>query len=97
MNGVSMITTPPEFSSICRALLIDPSILDRQGVSISEYAVPNVRSSDLPEIRRFIDELLSGAHTDSELKAWWDSLPVGFSFATSSGVVELLQAMKMEC
>jgi len=58
--------------------------------------MPNVRSSDLPEIRRFIDELLAGNYSDAELKDWWDSLPVGFSFAAPSGVAGLLQAMKSE-
>lgn len=91
-----MIKAPTEFKGVIDALLIDPKVIGDIGVSIAEFALAQVQRDKIPEIKRFIDDLLSGAYSDETLKQWFDQLPIGFYFFDAEGIKALLRSLQSE-
>ena len=89
-----MIDTPKEFAPVCKALLVDPMVVEELNVSLGEFAAAEVPPHDRPAVKRFVDRLLGGTYSAEELKGWFDALPVGFYFEDGAGVIRLLESLR---
>lgn len=93
---MSDIRSPQSFIKMCKELRIDHAILVDIGMSIEQYAALKTRQSEVPEMIRYIEDLLNTGWSPEEYDDWWDTLSVGFHFNSPDGVVEFLRKLQIE-
>jgi hypothetical protein len=91
---VLAVIVPESFNALCRAFHQDAFVVHRTSDRVVASAVRSLDAAQKDEVCRFLDKLLDGKHTPSEMKGVLRRSPAEFFFGTSSEVAAFLRLVR---